>query len=131
MTRLLKFKYGDSLYYTSGISQTETGQSSEEAPSIGAYPPYDHWVEVRRHPRKRFRTSVDFSTQDRAYIDYIRDISVVGVFIETRSSLKVGDELLLIIPFSDGGKSVRVKGVVVRKTGDGVGVEFKYYKRLF
>jgi len=130
MTRALKFKYGDSLYFTSGITPAERGQSSNEAPSISAYPPHDHWVDVRRYPRKNFRTSVDFSTQDRAYRDYIRDISVAGVFIETRSSLKVGEELSLMIPFSDGGKAVRVKGVVVRKTRDGVGVEFKNLKKL-
>ncbi|MFW5635120.1 MAG: PilZ domain-containing protein [Thermodesulfobacteriota bacterium] len=130
MTRALKFKYGDCLYFTSGISQAERDQSSDEAPSISAYSPHNHWVEVRRYPRKNFRTSVDFSTQDRAYSDYIRDISVAGVFIETRSPLKVGEELILMIPFSDGGKAVRVKGVVVRKTRDGVGVEFKNLKRL-
>lgn len=130
MTRALKFKYGESLYFTSGISPAERGRSSNEAPSISAYQPHDHWVDVRRYPRKSFRTSVDFSTQDRAYRDYIRDISVAGVFIETRSPLKVGEELSLMIPFSDGGKAVRVKGVVVRKTRDGVGVEFKNLKRL-
>ncbi len=135
MTSRFQFKYGDSLYFNSGIHQKEKRQSTEEAPSvsayhekapsISAYHPDAHWVDVRRHPRKRFRTSVDFSTQDRAYRDYIRDISVAGVFIITRSPLEIGDELLLRIPFSDGLKSVRVKGIVVRKTRDGVGVEFK------
>lgn len=129
MTRALKFRYGGSLYFTSPISSAERDLSSEEAPSISAYQYNDHWVEIRRHPRKNYRTYVNFSTQDRAYSDYIRDISVAGVFIETQHPLQLGEELSMMIPFSEGGKSVRVKGVVVRKTPDGVGVEFKNMKR--
>jgi hypothetical protein len=38
----------------------------------------------RKHERELFFMVVDYSTEDRIYKDYIKDISADGIFIETR-----------------------------------------------
>jgi PAS domain-containing protein len=50
---------------------------------------------------------------------------VKGVFIATKESVSVGDVVTIELPASDKKKGKKLKGVIVRKAPDGIGVHFK------
>ena len=79
----------------------------------------------RQHERKPFFMVVDYSSNDRVFQDYIQDISVGGVFIETRMPFSIGQEISLTFPLPNYQKSIKIGGVIVRTDSNGVGVEFK------
>lgn len=79
---------------------------------------------IRTNPRQRCSVPVNYVNRDQIFIDYIRDISVDGIFIETSHSFKIGDKISVVIPFSKGNRKVKLKGKIVRSTQDGVGVKF-------
>jgi Tfp pilus assembly protein PilZ len=103
--------------------------SPPRAPSGGgrkpsAFAPEFDWNDLREHPRRPAVQLVDFTIGDHFYSDAMRDISVGGMFIETSLDLAIGQEVAISIPFSDGRAPVRVRGKVVRVTGDGIGIRF-------
>jgi uncharacterized protein (TIGR02266 family) len=79
----------------------------------------------RKHVRKPFLMTVDYSTQDHIYKDFIQDISTGGVFIQTHMPFTVGQEVSLTFPLPNYQKHIKVIGEVVRSTQQGVGVKFK------
>ncbi|MFB0520138.1 MAG: PilZ domain-containing protein [Desulfatiglandales bacterium] len=79
----------------------------------------------REHKRKPFFMVVDYSTDDRAYKDYIQNISTGGVFIETRMPLSVGQVVSLSFPLRDYQKCIKITGEVVRVSPQGIGVKFR------
>jgi uncharacterized protein (TIGR02266 family) len=79
----------------------------------------------RKHKRKPFFMVVDYSTHDRAYKDYIQNISAGGVFIETRMPLSVGQVISLSFPLPDYQKYIKITGEVVRVSPQGIGVKFR------
>jgi Tfp pilus assembly protein PilZ len=82
------------------------------------------WNDLREHPRRPAAQLVEFAIGDHFYSEAMRDISVGGMFIETTLELVIGQEVAISIPFSDGRAPVRVRGEVVRVTGDGIGIRF-------
>jgi uncharacterized protein (TIGR02266 family) len=80
----------------------------------------------RKHTRKEFTAEVDFSTEDQAYKELIKDISPGGLFIETRAPLAVGQEITLLLSFPDQERPMKILGEVVRATEEGIGVKFKH-----
>jgi uncharacterized protein (TIGR02266 family) len=78
----------------------------------------------RSHSRKEFVTEVDFSTEDQAYKELVKDISPGGLFIETRAPLAVGQEITLLLSFPDQERPMKIIGEVVRATDQGIGVRF-------
>ncbi len=79
----------------------------------------------RKYARKPYLREVDFATEDRAYQEFIQDISAGGLFIETRSSLAVGQEITLILTLPNHERPIRIRGEVVRATQQGIGVKFR------
>ena len=79
----------------------------------------------REHEREPFFMVVDYSTQDRAYRDYIQNVSAGGVFIETRMPFTAGQELSLAFPLPNYEKYIKIVGEVARITPQGIGVKFK------
>ncbi len=79
----------------------------------------------RRHPRKPFFMVVDYATQDRAYKDFIQNISAGGVFIETQIPFSVGQEISLTFPLPNYQKYIKINGDVVWTSPRGIGVTFK------
>ncbi len=81
--------------------------------------------ERRNDIRKRCSLSVRYATDEQAFTDFARDISVGGAFIETTSSLlTVGEQIRLIFTPPNQQKSVRVKGEVMWIRLSGAGVRF-------
>jgi uncharacterized protein (TIGR02266 family) len=79
----------------------------------------------RKHYRKPFFMVVDYATEDRAYKDFIQNISFGGVFIETQMPFSVGQEVSLTFPLPDYQKYIKITGEVARTTEQGIGVSFK------
>jgi Tfp pilus assembly protein PilZ len=84
----------------------------------------DNGIKKRKHHRKLYFMEVDYATSDRAYKDFIRDISEGGVFIETRRRFSVGEEILMSLFFPNRSQRL-ITGEIVRMTPDGIGVKFK------
>jgi len=80
--------------------------------------------EKRSHVRKPFFMPVDYSTRDRVYRDFIKDISMGGVFIETLRPPPVGQEILMAFSFPNLHRNFKITGDVVRMNPKGIGVAF-------
>jgi len=79
----------------------------------------------RKHYRKPYFMVVDYATQDRAYKDFIQNISAGGVFIETQMPFSAGQEVSLTFPLPDYQKYIKISGEVVWTSVQGIGVTFK------
>ena len=78
----------------------------------------------RRHQRKPWVIPVDYTTDDQAFKDVIKDISKGGVFIETKKSFAVGQTITMNFRFSKS-QLIRATGEIVRSNSQGLGVKFK------
>ena len=78
----------------------------------------------RRHQRKPWVIPVDYTTDDQAFKDVIKDISKGGVFIETKRSFAVGQTITMNFRFSKT-QLIRATGEIVRSNSQGLGVKFK------
>jgi Tfp pilus assembly protein PilZ len=80
--------------------------------------------EKRNTDRKYIKVSVDYSVNDKFYSDTLENISSGGVFIRTTKPIEVGDATTMVASIPGMEKNVKMKGKVVRRTAEGVGVEF-------
>jgi len=74
--------------------------------------------------RKPYENTVHFAIKDNAYSGVSRDISSGGMFIKTAESFNVGQVMTLTIPFPKQQKQIKIPAEIVRRTPDGIGVEF-------
>ena len=79
----------------------------------------------RSHPRKPCLITVDYSSQDRFFRDFIQDISAGGIFIETRELFGQGADIGLTFSIPNSQIPFRITGEIVRTTSRGVAVKFK------
>jgi Tfp pilus assembly protein PilZ len=79
----------------------------------------------RRHTRKPFFMVVDYATEDRAYKDFIQNISAGGVFIETPMPFSAGQEISLTFPLPNYQKYIKINGEVMWTSAKGIGVSFR------
>lgn len=78
----------------------------------------------RKNVRVDCFVSVDYADSDRAFRDYIDDISSTGGFIRTRESFSIGEEVVLSMGLSPEGSAFKIPASVVRVAPDGIGVQF-------
>ena len=78
----------------------------------------------RRYDRKSYFMVIDYALKNRAYRDFIQDISAGGIFIESRNNFPVGQLISMTFPIPGDFRQVKVKGLIVRKTSNGMGVTF-------
>lgn len=81
----------------------------------------------RRHQRLSYQVSVNCLSNGDIRQVALRDLSMGGVFIETNTSkypYHVGQELILRVPFPDNPTYARIRGKIVRKTVEGLGISF-------
>ena len=74
--------------------------------------------------------SVDYSDSDRFFKDYIQDISSSGVFIKTRESFTIGEEIVLSMSLPGDENAFRIPAEVVRVSSEGIGVQFKIQSQV-
>ncbi len=81
-------------------------------------------AEQRIHQRYDCKISVDFDISDWSYEGVVNNISMGGVFIETQNPVTVGCEIMLALTSLDDWRYCTIKGTVVRRDANGVGVLF-------
>jgi Tfp pilus assembly protein PilZ len=79
----------------------------------------------RKHERKAFLTTLDYSTESGSYRDFIKDISIGGVFIETRTPFSFGEGISMTFLLPEHEKKLKIHGEITRIDEQGIGVKFK------
>lgn len=78
----------------------------------------------REFVRKSCDLQVDFATSNRTHKGRIKNISQLGVFIEAKAPVIIGEEVLMIFSLNREMKAVKLRGEVAHATRWGIGVEF-------
>lgn len=78
----------------------------------------------RKHPRKDCLLVVNYSNRGRAFQNFIQDISLEGLFIETREPFSVGDELAMTITYTNEQRPFKISGTITRVVPGGIGIKF-------
>ncbi len=78
----------------------------------------------REHTRKPFYNIVDYATQNSFHKDFLKDLSVGGVFIETHFPFSVGQDISLTFTLLKAQKQIKIGGKIVRLSENGIGVKF-------
>ncbi|MBW2239668.1 MAG: PilZ domain-containing protein [Deltaproteobacteria bacterium] len=81
-------------------------------------------VEKRKHHRQLTSIWAECSTNRYVYTDFIKNLSVGGLFIETRFPFFVGEELTSTFSLSDPENPIRITGKIVRVNSKGIGMQF-------
>jgi len=81
-------------------------------------------AEKRSYPRKPCFFPVNYATSDRAYQEFIQDISNSGAFVETRHLLSVGQNISITFSLPGSQRNIKMKGSVARITPQGIGIAF-------
>jgi hypothetical protein len=80
--------------------------------------------EKRRYPRKSTFIWSEFSASTRSFSDFIQNLSISGLFIETQLPFFVGEKLSMTFSLPDADTPVKITGKIVRIDSKGVGVQF-------
>ena len=102
-----------------------SGSDKEDLQSSGLKDTKINSEDLRRHPRRSYRKTVLFTSQNQYYEGLTNNISNGGIFIETNDRLSVGQIIKLVIPGTKIDKGVMLKGEVIHVNSKGVGVKFK------
>lgn len=80
----------------------------------------------RKAQRKTYAADAIFSVDNRPFPGYVKNVSTGGAFVETKSvdKVPVGEKITISIPFTDGSRHVKKKGVVKWKDLTGFAIEF-------
>ncbi len=81
------------------------------------------WEDIRRHQRKPYDKSIQFTAQDRIFEGLLKNISSAGAFIEADKNFSAGQILTFELSLKDHRKA-KVQGEVVWSAPDGFGVKF-------
>lgn len=78
----------------------------------------------RSHRRFSCLVAVDYDISDWTYQCFLKDISEGGAYIETSHPIKAGQNIMLTLCSPIRNHNCIIKGEVVRKDDDGIGVRF-------
>lgn len=81
--------------------------------------------EQRNDPRIPCLIAVDYSTDRRAYRDFIQDLSKGGLFIETREPFKLEQVVSLTFTMPKTESHFKISGRIVRIDERGIAVELE------
>lgn len=79
---------------------------------------------MREHLRKNCQLDVVFSTRGQEHEDVIRNISTVGVFVETDTTLSIGQEMVLTFKLPNYQQPLTLDAHVAWIGGKGIGIQF-------
>jgi len=80
--------------------------------------------EKRKYPRKQTFIWTECSANSRFFTDFIQNLSVSGLFIETQFPFFVGEELSMTFSFPGTDDPIKITGKIVRVDSNGIGVQF-------
>ena len=78
----------------------------------------------RKYPRKEITIPSAYVIEDHVFTDFIKNISAGGVYITTKKSQAVGEEVSLNFMLSGRKRPIRVFGKIVRSGHNGFAVQF-------
>jgi hypothetical protein len=81
-------------------------------------------LDERQATRKKCALSADYQDGGQIRKGQIRDISTLGVFIETPHSMEIGQKLSMRFTFPKAETQLKIQGEIVRKDTNGIGVKF-------
>ena len=90
-----------------------------------ALPAGDRRPERRRHERIVCTMMIEYQVASRIYVDFVRNISRSGAYLETSAGVAMGNSVILRMPLLRGPEILRIRGVVVRMDDAGVGIMFQ------
>ena len=79
---------------------------------------------VRSSPRETYTERLKFTSKNTTSYAYAKDVSVTGVRIKTSATVALGESVMLAMPFISAREPVRLRGKVVRKTNEDIGIRF-------
>ena len=80
--------------------------------------------EKRKYPRKQTFIWAECSANRRALNDFIQNLSVGGLFIETQIPFFVGEGLSMTFSLSGADDPIKITGKIVRVNTRGIAVQF-------
>ncbi len=80
--------------------------------------------EKRQQFRKPYIMEVEYEVNGALYQDFILDISIGGLFIETMNDFAIGDNISIRFELQNIDKRLHLDGVIVWKGDHGYGVQF-------
>jgi len=80
--------------------------------------------EKRKCPRKSTFIWTECSADTRFFTDFIQNLSVSGLFIETQLPFFVGEELSMTFSLPGADDPIKITGKIVRIDSKGIGVQF-------
>jgi Tfp pilus assembly protein PilZ len=86
--------------------------------------------EKREHERTKCFIPINYINLLEMVTDYANDISPSGVFMQATPDLTLGDEIYLLIDFSESSNPFQIPAEVVRATSKGVGLKFKFKSQV-
>jgi Tfp pilus assembly protein PilZ len=78
----------------------------------------------RGKQREKYTELLYFTSETGKHYGYAKNISSTGVFIETGGGFRIGEHVQLVLVFISAPNPVKLKGMIVRKTMKGIGVQF-------
>ena len=78
--------------------------------------------ELRKEPRKHFKGSIFYASEEQLYEGEVKNYSTSGIFVKTRGRFSVGQTLNLALPYSKAKDSKRL-GAVIWQNTEGIGIE--------
>ncbi len=81
--------------------------------------------EFRTHQRKNASITATFTVREKTIIGAVMDLSEGGAFIEIDDDIEIGEKIELALNYFSISKPVRIRGEVVSKRPDGMGVKFE------
>ena len=80
--------------------------------------------EKRKYPRKQTFIWTECFANSRCFTDFIQNLSVSGLFIETQFPFFVGEELSMTFTLPGTDNPIKITGKIVRVDSNGIGVQF-------
>ncbi|MFO7970195.1 MAG: PilZ domain-containing protein [Desulfobacterales bacterium] len=80
--------------------------------------------EKRKYPRKQTFVWTEFTASTRSFTDFIQNLSVSGLFIETQLPFFVGEKLSMTFSPPGADEPIKITGKIVRIDSKGIGVQF-------
>jgi len=71
------------------------------------------------------KITIEYDTEDGSYQSFVRQLSLVGVFIETGESFADGQEVMMSFSVGDEHIDLMVEGTVADRTAEGIEVKFE------
>jgi len=97
--------------------------------TIGAAPAVeekkDRVKPAKEKPSEKIKVAVDYDTEDDSHRSFIHEISLEGVFIETREAVTIEEELMLTFSVVNERSTFMVTGKIADRTSKGIWVTFE------